>query len=436
MSTAPATEHLRDVGRFFERTIGPLLLMLVCPPLTLILWVIVTRYDGSIAAYVGAFREHRVYRLLPLPSWWGVGVIGGWIGMQWALLRFLPGPIHRGPVTPRGVQPEYRQNGLLAWSVTHALLVVGFGTGWLPARAFFERYGELLATLTVGAFLFCCFLYAKALIAPNSPDRVRTHNPVYDFFMGVELHPTVGSTSIKQLLNCRVSMMGWSAVDVAACAYQIETQGTLSTPLLASSLILVFYLFKFFAWETGYFASLDIMHDRFGFYVCWGVLAWVPAVYPIAQIYLAVHTTELSVPVAGAIALAGIGAISMNYAADAQRQRVRQSGGSCRVWWAPPKVIRAQYRCEDGSTRENLLLTSGYWGLSRHFHYVPELMTAVAWTIPAGTSHALPYIYVVFLGILLFHRAERDDARCAGKYGPAWVEYKRRVPYRILPGLY
>ena len=29
-----------------------------------------------------------------------------------------------------------------------------------------------------------------------------------------------------------------------------------------------------------------------------------------------------------------------------------------------------------------------------------------------------------------------DDRRCAEKYGPLWDEYCRRVPYRIIPGIY
>ena len=30
-----------------------------------------------------------------------------------------------------------------------------------------------------------------------------------------------------------------------------------------------------------------------------------------------------------------------------------------------------------------------------------------------------------------------DDRRCAQKYGPdMWAEYRERVPYRIVPGIY
>ena len=35
------------------------------------------------------------------------------------------------------------------------------------------------------------------------------------------------------------------------------------------------YITKFFIWETGYFCTIDIMHDRAGYYICWGCLAWL-----------------------------------------------------------------------------------------------------------------------------------------------------------------
>jgi 7-dehydrocholesterol reductase len=32
------------------------------------------------------------------------------------------------------------------------------------------------------------------------------------------------------------------------------------------------YLVKFYMWETGYWGSMDIQHDRAGYYICWGCL--------------------------------------------------------------------------------------------------------------------------------------------------------------------
>jgi len=43
---------------------------------------------------------------------------------------------------------------------------------------------------------------------------------------------------------------------------------------------------------------------------------------------------------------------------------------------------------------------------------------------------------VTFLTILLFDRATRDDKRCRKKYGKYWEEYCRRVPWKIVPGVY
>jgi 7-dehydrocholesterol reductase len=41
----------------------------------------------------------------------------------------------------------------------------------------------------------------------------------------------------------------------------------------------------------------------------------------------------------------------------------------------------------------------------------------------------------VFLTLLLFDRAFRDDQRCAKKYGNDWKNYCELVPYKIVPFL-
>jgi 7-dehydrocholesterol reductase len=206
--------------------------------------------------------------------------------------------------------------------------------------------------------------------------------------------------------------------------------------MLVSAGLIVLYLFKFFVWESGYFTSLDIMHDRFGYYICWGVMAWVPAVYALPVQYLVLHPINISQFVAATIFVVGLVAIYVNYDADAQRQRVRATNGMTTVWRHPPDLIRAPYTTADGKQHESLLLTSGWWGVARHFHYVPEITVALVWSLPAGFAHFVPYFYVLYLTILLFDRAARDDRRCHKKYGAAWEEYCRRVPWKIIPGIY
>jgi 7-dehydrocholesterol reductase len=140
--------------------------------------------------------------------------------------------------------------------------------------------------------------------------------------------------------------------------------------------------------------------------------------------------------VAAAIFVLGVGAIYVNYAADADRQRVRETCGDTTVWGRVPEIIRARYTTADGSQHESLLLASGWWGIARHFHYVPEIMLALAWSLPAGFTHFVPYVYVTFLTILLTDRATRDDKRCRRKYGAYWDEYCHRVRWKIIPHVY
>ena len=188
-----------------------------------------------------------------------------------------------------------------------------------------------------------------------------------------------------------------------------------------------------FWWESGYLRSMDIMHDRAGFYICWGCLVWVPAIYTSPVAYLVNHPNLLPPLVAAVIAFLGILAVLLNYFADAQRQKVRATEGTCKVFGKTPTLIYAEYIDINGAQKKSLLLASGFWGISRHFHYVFEIALAFFWTLPTLFAHFLPWFYVIFLTILLVHRAYRDEQRCATKYGDFWEAYCRLVPNKIIP---
>ena len=83
-------------------------------------------------------------------------------------------------------------------------------------------------TLNVGALAFCGFLYWKGRRYPLTSDAVYTGHALFDFFQGIELHPTLLGVNLKQLINCRVSMMGWSVLLVCSRRHQQETYGLLS----------------------------------------------------------------------------------------------------------------------------------------------------------------------------------------------------------------
>ena len=101
------------------------------------------------------------------------------------------------------------------------------------------------------------------------------------------------------------------------------------------------------------------------------------------------------------------------------------------VWGKPAEYITAGYVNARGEKASSLLLCTGWWGVSRHFHYLPEIMGAFFWTVPALFESPTPYFYVVFLILLLGDRAFRDDVRCRGKYGKHWDKVSGRGSTRL-----
>lgn len=432
----PTPPEVRPIEiSFFRAWVGPGGLLFGAPVIVIAVWMAAVHFGGSLWALAEA-GPSAWWAHLPAPTWQAAALVLGWTAVQGLLLGWLPGPTVTGPVTPEGDQPTYRKNGVLSWAVTHVALLGAWWGGWLDANAFYEGFGSLLVTLNLGALLFCAFLYWKGRTYPTGRDSVVTGLAFYDVFQGVELHPRLGNVNLKQLINCRVSMMGWSAICLIFALAQLERHGAMSTGMIASTVVLVVYLFKFFVWEDGYFQSIDIIHDRFGFYICWGVLVWVPAIYCLHALYQVDRPMDWPVAVAAGFVALGIAAIWVNYEADAQRQRVRATDGATTVWGKPPEILRARWTAGDGKERESVLLLSGWWGVARHFHYVPELTLAFAWTVPAGFGHFLPWFYWVFLLILLTDRARRDERKCAAKYGASWEAYQARVRWRMLPGIY
>lgn len=424
-------------------TVLPAVLLLSTPPVAGLLWFIDTRLDGSLtrlavwidAAGVGVVAAHA-WGPIVLGSgvaWAMLGILAAW---SLALMHILPGPSSEGPITPAGEVPVYKANGLTAFLVTVAsFLLCSLWLGLFSPTIIYDHFGELIGALNLAGIALCLGLYLKGRYMPSGRDHGLSGNLIFDFYWGIELHPRIAGWDVKMFTNSRFGMMGWALIVLSCVTKQRELYRHVSDSMIVAAALQLVYIAKFFWWEAGYLHSLDIAHDRAGFYLCWGCLVWLPAIYPAATLYLVTHPHHLGAPLAGALLAIGGGAIAVNYLADAQRQHVRRCGGRVKVWGRPPVLIAARYMTARGEPRTNLLLASGWWGLARHFHYVPELIAAISWTLPALFTHALPWFYVVYLAVLLIHRAWRDDARCATKYGADWTAYCARVPYRLLPGI-
>jgi 7-dehydrocholesterol reductase len=255
-----------------------------------------------------------------------------------------------------------------------------------------------------------------------------------DFYSGIDLHPLASGISVKLFCASRIGMMSWGLWVIVSAISWTHVQGNVSIPcaVLVSFALQLAYIQRFFSWEHHYLTTMDQQHDRAGFMIIWGCLAFVPGLYGLSAIQSApsVYRDENALSTASCIACFLIGIISLACLseADDQKVRVRADPENAIVFRKKATFIRT----ESGS----ILLTCGAWGTARHLHYVFEIVCALCWTAPVAGTNWKGYAYVVFLAILLIQRTFRDDERCAQKYKTDWEKYCTLVPYKILPRVF
>lgn len=428
---------------WIHRILIPLIFLTLCPPTVFIFWYTATALDGSFQTFWHIVWQQGLFSTVasiwqPIffgtPLAWKILAFFG--AFQLFLMKVVPGKPFVGPITPKGNIPIYKANGIPCFFITLSFfLLATYKFHLFSATIIYDNLGPMLGALNCFSLLLCLYLYFKGIYAPSCTDAGFTGNPLFDYYWGTELYPRIFNFDIKMFTNCRFGMMGWALIILSYLAKQEELHGLSDSMVVAVALQLI-YIGKFFFWETGYLRSLDIMHDRAGFMICWGCLVWLPCIYTSPTLYLVHHPNHLGTFWATAIFIGGSSSIIINFLADRQRQQVRAKNGACLIWRRVPSLIQATYQTQTGETKHTLLLTSGWWGISRHFHYVPELMGAFFWTLPALFSNFFPYFYVIFLSILLIDRAFRHDKRCADKYGKHWEKYCEKVPYKIIPYLF
>jgi len=105
-------------------------------------------------------------------------------------------------------------------------------------------------------------------------------------------------------------------------------------------------------------------------------------VYVSHSLFLVKHSPAwFGAAAAAAVLVAGWLSVYINYDADRQRGLARATDGACKIWGRTPRILRVQYATDKGEAKNTILLVDGWWSVSRHFHYVPEILASVFWLV-------------------------------------------------------
>ena len=389
------------------------------PALTWYLWTCLTFFDGALVVPAAGALSN-----IPAPTTTAVAIYLGWWVLQLVLHLGLPARLRDGTRLSDGPPLAYRLNGWTSFWITGLAVIAAVWLGIVPAGIAYDQFGPLLGTANIVAFALAAYVFVSGR---SSADRDAAADPLREYVMGRSLNPRIGQLDLKFFCESRPSLLLWVVINASLAARQYELHGTVTTPMLLVNAFQLLYVADFFFHEEALLTTWDIKHERFGWMLCWGCLVWVPFTFSIQAYYLVTHVHDLSPLATAAIVALNMTGYAIFRSVNLQKHRFRRDP-SRPVWGRPPDYIR--------TASGALLLTSGWWGVARHFNYFGDLLMGLAWCLPTGFAHPLPYFYFVYFVILLVHRERRDHAMCLQKYGDRWEAYCRKVPWRIVPGLY
>ncbi|KAL2258420.1 hypothetical protein VTK26DRAFT_8283 [Humicola hyalothermophila] len=422
-------------------------MMIGFPLLMWYMWIGATYYDGGFPrptpgqswgdfgkhlvnlVYTGAFPHAKAWMI-----YWVFFVVEG------AFYCLMPGVWAYGKPLPHegGKQLKYYCSAYVSFYTTIVLVAALHFSGVFPLYTIIDEFGPLLSVSILSGWLVAIVAYVSAL-ARGAQHRM-SGNHIYDFFMGAELNPRMfGILDFKMFFEVRMPWYILFLISCGAAARQWERYGYVSGEVMF--LVMAHYLYANATskGEELIVTTWDMYYEKWGFMLIFWNLSGVPLSYCHCTIYLANHAPEEYRWNRYALAALYVSYLFTYWVWDScnsQKNRFRaMEKGKLIVRNTFPQVpwqtIHNPKTIETGLGDK--ILADGWYGLARKVHYTCDTYFAITWGLITGFDSPFPWFYPVFFTVMIAHRAWRDISRCREKYGEAWKEYERQVPYLFIP---
>ncbi len=327
----------------------------------------------------------------------------------------------RDPETGRPLR--YRLNGLLVLVVTVGAWALVGAQGWLPWDWLWtHRWEGLAGAASLGLLLS----FAIVLPAPSTGRGLPA-----DLFLGRLENPQAlgGRVDGKMFLYLAGATLLELNVLSFAAHHWIAFPHDPSPGVALYAALFTWFVCDYLIFERVHLYTYDLFAERLGFKLVWGCLTFYAYFYAVG-LWATADLPNPGTPPALLVLYAGVFFAGWALARGANMQKFFFKTEPERAFLGvlPPQTIGDGERC---------LLCNGFWGVARHVNYLGEILMAgglalvLGWPLEPG-----PWLYPLYYVVLLSTRERDDDRRCAAKYGELWREYCRRVPKRIVPGVY
>ncbi|XP_077553446.1 delta(14)-sterol reductase TM7SF2-like [Haemaphysalis longicornis] len=291
------------------------------------------------------------------------------------------------------------------------------------------RYNlQLLLTILVFANVLSLLLYVKGRWAPwdhvYPPGNIG--NRLNDFVEGRELSPRIDKGYDLATLCFRCGLLTWVVLLGSMAWDEYSAPGSFDHGFALSASCQLIYVCMFFFDEEYFLSSAFVTDEGMGYVSVVSKLVLVPFLGVLPPKFL--H--EQRPPTLPIYCLAFIAAIFLlgligMHLAHKHKYRFRRN-------WPDPdcRGLGVDYLADAYGNR---LTMSGLWGLVRHPNYLADLLCHLAFALPCGHHHLLPYYSVITSTVFLVARTIEVEGRCADRYGHLWTRYTEIVKYRLVP---
>ncbi|KFY02977.1 hypothetical protein O988_01746 [Pseudogymnoascus sp. VKM F-3808] len=430
----------------FGGSLGAASLMVGFPLLMWYMWIGATYYDGQFPLpdanqtwdEFGRHLAQLVYEgAFPTAEAWAIYWI--FFVFEAVMYCYMPGVLSYGrPLRhEEGKKLPYYCSAYASWYATLATAAVLHITGLFPLYTLVDKFGSIMSVAILSGFINSVIVYVQAIV------RGRTHRLtgyfIYDFFMGAELNPRIGILDFKMFYEVRIPWFILFLISCAVAARQYETYGYVSAEV--SFLLMAHFLYANACAkaEQMIITSWDMYFEKLGFILTFWNMAGVPFTYCHCALYLANHDpAEYRWNRYGLVVLFVLYLFFywMWDSSNGQKNGFRQMerGQLIRRKTFPqmpwqyienPKAIETE--------AGDRIMVDGWFAIVRKPNYIPDMFFAISWGLITGFKSPFPWFYPIFFLVMIIHRTNRDIARCRRKYGEAWKQYEKEVPYLFIP---